>query len=107
MEPEDVETAVLVRMYEKGLVGGEYRSRQMVERSIGWSRLASHYRARPRFTALAKRLVKSGLLDDHGKSMRVLSLTVEGAAHVGRYLRGNPDAPASLERILEGRAGSA
>ncbi len=102
-----METAVLVRMYEKGLVGGEYRSRQMVERSIGWSRLASHYRARPRFTALAKRLVKGGLLDDHGKSMRVLSLTAEGAAHVGRYLRGNPDASASLERVLEGRAGSA
>lgn len=78
----------------------------MVERSIGWSRLASHYRARGKFTTLAKKLVKSRLLDDHGKSMQVLSLTMRGATHVKMYLRDNPDAPDSLERILEGRAGA-
>ena len=77
----------------------------MVERSIGWSRLASHYRSRRKFAALAKRLVKKGLLDDHGKSMQVLSLTMMGAAHVKMYLKDNPGAPDSLARISEGRAG--
>ena len=105
VEPRDVETAVLVRMYQMGQVGNGYRSRQMVERSVGWDRLASHYRARRKFTALAKRLVRKGLLDDHGKSMQVLSLTMRGAAHVRMYLKDNPGAPDSLACILEGRAG--
>ena len=107
MEPKDVETAVLVRMYQMGQVGNGYRSRQMVERSIGWSRLASHYRARGKFTTLAKKLVKSRLLDDHGKSMQVLSLANMGIMSVRAYLKDNPGAPDSLALILEGGSGSA
>ena len=96
MEPADIETAVLVRMYQKGLIDNGYRSRQVVERSIGWTRLASHYRTKKKFSALARRLVKKDLLDDHGKSMQVLSLTMKGSMSVRAYLKDNPDAPDSL-----------
>ena len=105
VEPEDIETAVLVRMDQKGLIGNRYRSRQIVERSISWNGLASHYRTRIKFHALARKLVKKGLLTDHGKSMGVLSLTMRGAAHVAVYLKGNPGALDSLDNMLEGRAG--
>lgn len=96
MEPADIETAVLVRMHKKGLIDNGYRSRQVVERSIGWTRLASHYRTKKKFSALARKLVKKGLLDDHGKSMQVLSLTMKGSMSVRAYLKDNPDAPDSL-----------
>ena len=89
-----------------GLVKNAYRSIQIVERSIGWRRLASHYRTKARFSAVAKKLVKKGMLDDHGKSMRVLSLSMRGFMDVNAYLKDNPDAADSLTLILEGRSGS-
>lgn len=96
---------MLVRMDQKGLIGNGYRSRQIVERSISWNGLASHYRTRIKFRALARKLVNKGLLTDHGKSMGALSLAMRGAAHAAAYLKGNPGAPDSLDTILEGRAG--
>ena len=98
MEPADIETAVLVRMCQKGLIGNGYRSRQVVERSIGWTRLASHYRTKKKFSALARKLVKKDLLDDHGKSMQVLSITMAGIMSVRAHLKDSPDAPDSLHR---------
>lgn len=106
VEPADIETAVLVCMHREGLIANGYRGRQIVERSIGWRRLASHYHTRIKFLALARRLVRKGMLDDHGKSMQVLSLTMRGAMHAQAYLRDNPDAADSLDLILEGRSGS-
>ena len=96
VEPADIETAVLVRMYQKGLIDNGYRSLQAVERSIGWRGLASHYRTKKKFSALARGLVKKGMLGDHGKSMQVLSLTMAGCVSVRAYLKDNPDAADSL-----------
>ena len=93
-------------MRMNGLVGNAYRSIQIVERSIGWKRLASRYRTRARFSAVAKKLVKKGMRVDHGKSMRVLSLSMRGFMDVNAYLKDNPDAEDSLTLIFEGRAGS-
>lgn len=107
MEPADIETAVLVRMHQKGLIANRYKSLQAVERGIGWRRLASHYRTGIKFPALARRLVKKGLLGDHGKSMQVLSLANMGIMSVRAYLKDNPGAPDSLALILEGGSGSA
>ena len=45
---------------------------------------------------MARRLVTKGLLDDHGKSMQVLSLADMGIMSVRAYLKDNPDAPDSL-----------
>lgn len=83
-------------MYQKGLIANGYKSLQAVERGIGWCRLASHYRTKKKFSALARRLVTKGLLDDHGKSMQVLSLADMGIMSVRAYLKDNPDAPDSL-----------
>ena len=47
---------------------------------------------------MARRLVKKGLLDDHGKSMHVLSITMAGIMSVRAHLKDNPDASDSLHR---------
>ena len=108
VELVDIGTAVvLVRMHKKGLIANGYKSRQAVERSIGWRRLALHYRTKKKFSALTRRLVKKGLLDDHGKSMQVLSISMAGIMGVRAHLKDNPDAPDSPALILEGRSGSA
>ena len=102
MEPKDVETAILLRMYQCGLVAGRYRSIQDVRRSIGWIKMASHYHVKKKFGALARSLVKKGMLTDDGKSMKVLSLTMRGTLHVKKYMAVNPRAVEWLNRVLEG-----
>lgn len=84
----DIELDVLTRMHQNGLVAGGYRSIQDVRRSIGWQRVASRHREKSKFDSLARKLVKKGLLTDHGKSMRVLSLTPAGVALVNAHSAG-------------------
>ena len=93
--------AILLRMYQKGLVGNKYRGIHMVRRSIGWSKIASHYREK-KFEAIARRLIKKGLLDDAGKSARVLSLSMMGQVHVKAYLEANPGAQEILDSVMKG-----
>lgn len=98
----DCETAILLRMYQKGLVGNRYRSIQIVRRSIGWDRIASHYRERRRFEAIARKLVKKRLLDDAGKSARVLSLSMMGHVRVRVCLEENPGSLEELYMSIKG-----
>lgn len=86
MALRDIELDVLTRMHQNGLVAGRYRSIQDVRRSIGWQRIASRHHEKTKFDSLARKLVKKGLLTDHGKSMRVLSLTPAGVALVNRRM---------------------
>lgn len=88
----DWEMAILLRMYQKGLVKNKYRSMQNVRRSIGWGKMASHCRKRKKFDAIARKLIKSGMLADAGKSAKVLSLSMIGLVRVKEYLKANPDA---------------
>lgn len=88
----DCEMAILLRMYQMGLVGNKYRSMQNVRSSIGWVKIASHYRERRKFDAIARKLIKSGMLADAGKSAKVLSLSMVGLVRVKEYLKANPDA---------------
>ena len=80
---------ILVRMHQNGLVAGRYRSTQDVRRSIGWQKMALRRREKSRFEALARKLVKRGFLTDHGKSMKVLSLTPQGNMLVMMHLAGH------------------
>lgn len=100
MKP-DYEMAILLRMYQKGLVGSKYRSMQDVRRSIGWVKIASHYREKKKFDAIARKLIKSGMLADAGKSAKVLSLSMVGLVHVKEYLKANPDALDALNAIMQ------
>ena len=101
MGPEDVETAVLLRMCQNGLVVGRYGSREDVRKNIAWVRMASCCRVKAKFGAPARRLVKKGLLTDDGKSMRVLSLAMAEVLRVKRCPAANPGAPDGLDSILE------
>ena len=89
MDFKEIEMDLLVRMHQKGLVAGRYRSTQDVRRSIGWQDMASRRRERAKFDAIARKLVKKGVLTDHGKSMRVLSLTPQGDLLVKKHLEGS------------------
>lgn len=100
MKP-DCEMAILLRMYQKGLVGNKYRSMQDVRRSIGWVKIASHYRERKKFDAIARKLIKSGMLADAGKSAKVLSLSIAGLLRVREYLKANPDALDTLNQYVK------
>lgn len=79
---------MLVRMRQNGLAAGRYRSIQDVRKNIGWQKMASHRHEKAKFDPLARRLVKKGVLTDHGKSMKVLSLTPYGNLLVRKHLEG-------------------
>lgn len=96
----DCETAILLLMYQKGLVGNSYKSTEKVRRAIRWVKIASHYREKRRFEAVARRLVKRGLLSDAGKSANVLSLSMEGCIHVQVHLEANPSALDDLDAAM-------
>ena len=101
----DCETAILLRMHQKGLVGGKYRSIQNVRRSIGWGKIASHYHEKRKFDAIARRLLKKKMLDDAGKSASVLSLSAVGQELVKMYLEKNPGAGEELDAAMRGDRG--
>ena len=92
--------AILLRMYQKGLVGNKYRGIQIVRRSIGWDKMALHYREKRRFEAIARSLVKKRMLCDAGKSAKVLSLSMVGNVHVKKYLEENPGALEELDAAM-------
>ncbi len=76
LEPHEEE--ILIRMLREGFVEGAYSSLERVARAIRWEEIARRCGVRAKFKSVAKRLVSRGLLTDHGKSMRVLSLTRDG-----------------------------
>ena len=93
LEPHEEE--VLIRMLREGFIGGSYSSLERVARAIRWEEIARRCGIRAKFKSVAKRLVSRGLLTDHGKSMRVLSLTRDGVrvALALMELRGERDGP--------------
>lgn len=96
----DCEMAILLRMYQRGLVGSRYRSTQIVRRRIGPDKMAPHYRERRRFEAIARSLAKKMMLSDAGKSAKVLSLSMVGNVHVKEYLEENPGALEELDAAV-------
>ena len=80
---------------------GRHGSRRDVRKNIARARIASHCRARTKFDAPARRLVKKGMLTDDKKGMKALSLTMDGVLYVKGYLEDNPGALEGLDSILE------
>ena len=96
----DCEMAILLRMYQRGLVGSRYRSTQTVRRGIGRGKMALHCREKRKFKAIARSLVKKRMLCDAGKSAKVLSLSMVGNVHVKKYLEENPGALEELDAAV-------
>lgn len=79
---EKYEDEILVRMFQKELIGIRYTSIERVASKIKWQEIASEYRIKRSFQSVMRRLINLQLVTDHGKSGKVASLTIAGVEYV-------------------------
>ena len=79
---EQHEEEILVRMFEKELIGMKYTSIERVASKIRWQEIAGKYRVKQSFQSAIRRLMNLQLVTDHGKSGKVASLTIAGVEYV-------------------------
>ena len=75
---EEYEKEILMRMLECRYISGAYSSIENIERRIKWKEIAKRYGVRKGFKTALISLREKGLIADHGKSLKVASLTKEG-----------------------------
>lgn len=99
---EPYEIAVLLLMYDRGIIGKPgYTSIQIVRSKVRWQDIQSAFGIKHSFDKVARRLVKKMYLSDDGKSMAVLYLDKLGALYVKGYLQQYPTALKDLEAKLD------
>lgn len=79
---KDYEEEVLIRMFDKGVIGMDYTSTERIASKIKWVELAGKYRVKKSFQSVIRELVNKLVVTDHGKSGRVVSLTKLGVDYV-------------------------
>lgn len=89
---ENYEIAILLKMYDEGLIESSYKAIEKVKSKIKWNQIANKYQPSKTFEKISRKLVKRKLLTDQGKSMAVLSLDKFGTDFVRAYLKENPQA---------------
>ncbi len=87
---KDYEIAILLKMYDEGLIGSSYKAIEKVKSKIQWKQIANKYQPTKTFEKISRKLVKRRLLTDQGKSMTVLSLDKFGVNFVRGHLKDNP-----------------
>jgi len=79
---EDYEKEILIRMYDKGIMGMNYKSIQTVASKIKWVEILNKFHLKKSFQSTIRNLIKKELVSDHGKSGNVCSLTADGVKYV-------------------------
>ena len=79
---KDYEDEVLIRMFDKGIIGMDYTSVERIASKIKWSDITSEYRVKKSFQSVIRELVSKLVITDHGKSGKVASLTKLGVDYV-------------------------
>ena len=78
----DYEDEILIRMFDKGIIGMDYTSVERIASKIKWSDIASKYRVRKSFQSVIRELLSKLVVTDHGKSGKVASLTKLGVDYI-------------------------
>jgi hypothetical protein len=79
---EDYEEEVILRLYDNGLIAMRYCSIQKAANVIKWQDIAKKYSVKRGFSNVLRRLASKGYVDEHGKSVDVVSLTRLGVLYV-------------------------
>ncbi|MHB1909334.1 MAG: hypothetical protein ACYCQJ_10770 [Nitrososphaerales archaeon] len=81
------EEVTVLRMYNEGLVFMDYKAINTVRSKIRWDDLARKYDYKKKFTRVLDRLKNTGLVDYHGKSGDVASLTKDGVQYARALIK--------------------
>lgn len=80
------EDEVLLALYNKDIIGMNYKSTEKVSRIIKWKEISRKYGVNKKFQVVIRKLINKGLVSDHGKSGKVVSLTKDGLRRVYELL---------------------
>lgn len=86
---KDYEEAVLIALFDEKVIGNNYKPIQKAARKIKWFEIAKKYGVKKSFKKVLQGLANKGLVSDHGKSGRVISLTLAGLAYLRSELKNN------------------
>ncbi len=75
---KEYEEEIIIRMLEAGYILSTYAPLEKVASVINWDELATKHKVRKGIKSVFRSLKAKGLITDHGKSLRVVSLTKEG-----------------------------
>ena len=81
MPLKDYESEILLKMFDSVIIGGNYYPVEKVAKLIKWKGIAEKYGVKKSFRTVISKLVAKGLVDDHGKSLQVASLTRLGVEY--------------------------
>jgi len=74
MKLKDHEKVLLLRMYDKAIIGMGYRSLETVESSIHWSEIQEKFRVKKKFRSVVQHLGNLGILTGKKKSYKITSI---------------------------------
>lgn len=75
-------------MYDKRLIGMDYKPIEVVRSKINWEEMARTHRVKKSFERVIRHLSNKGYVDTHGKGGNVASLTSLGISYVRGKLLG-------------------
>ncbi|MCK4327602.1 MAG: hypothetical protein KAW41_03930 [Candidatus Diapherotrites archaeon] len=78
----DYEEAVLIALFDEKIIGSSYKPIEKAARKINWGGIARKYDVKKSFKKVLQGLARKGVVSDHGKSGRVVSLTLAGLAYL-------------------------
>ena len=84
---DNCEEVTILRMYNEGVVFMDYKSTNIVRSKIRWDDLTDKYACKKKFTRVLDRLRNAGLVDYHGKSGDVASLTKDGVQYARALIK--------------------
>ena len=85
---KEYEEEVIIRMFDKGILGMDYTSVERIASKIKWVDISNKYRVKKSFQSVIRELVSKLIVTDHGKSGKVASLTKLGVDYVHELKKG-------------------
>ena len=79
---EKYEDEILLKMFQKEIIGMNYTSIERVASKIKWQEIANKFNIKKGFQSVIRKLINLQLVTDHGKSGKVASLTIAGVEYV-------------------------
>ncbi len=87
MPLENYEEALLIAMFDSGIIRMDYKPIQTVRSKTHWQEIAERYDVRKSFDRVVRHLANKGYIDLHGKGGDVASLSAIGVTYVWQRLK--------------------
>lgn len=82
------EDVLVLMMLHEEIIKGNYKSIQKLAKIVKWDNIRKEFKIKKKFKAIVKHIINLGLIDDHGKSANVASLSDDGILYANSIREG-------------------